>query len=122
MTQGLSPKQIYGTIKIPGMLLTGTKDNSPIRDTKAEERRIPFDGIAATHQYLINFVGADHAVFGGRAFRAAKDSDAKCQEMIDEVTTKFLDATLKGDASAWAWLDADGIVSYLGKDAMFERK
>jgi predicted dienelactone hydrolase len=117
-----APEQIYGSIQIPGLLLTGTEDNSPIRDTKAADRRIPFDGMKYPHQYLVNFIGADHATFGGRSFRAAKDSDEKYHEMIEEVTTKFLDATLKGDASAWRWLDAGGITNYLDKRAIFERK
>jgi len=117
-----NPDQTYGGIQIPGLWLTGTEDNSPINDTKAADRRIPFDGMKSTHQYFVNIVGADHSTFGGRAFRAPKASDAKYHEMIQEVSTKFLDAALKGDASAWRWLDNGGIAAYLGKDAMFERK
>lgn len=113
---------VYGTIQIPGMLLTGTEDNSPIGRTTAEERRIPFDGMKAPHQYLINFVGADHSVFGGRGFRAPNPGDEKFHEMIDEVTTRFLDASLKNDATAWQWLDSGGVNAYLGKAATFERK
>ena len=117
-----APVQTYGSIEIPGMLLTGTEDNSPISETKAEDRRIPFDGMKAPHQYLVNFAGADHSTFGGGGFRAAKESDEKFHEMIDQLTTEFLDATLKGDASAWQWLDAGGAVAYLGKTAVFEKK
>jgi predicted dienelactone hydrolase len=113
---------VYGEIQIPGLLLTGTEDNSPIRETKAEDRRIPYDGIKSPHQYLVNFVGADHAAFGGRSFRAAKDGDDKFHEMVDVVSTKFLDASLKGNPAAWQWLDSDQIKSYLGNAAMFERK
>jgi len=122
VTGKLPPVQAYGSIAIPGLLLTGTEDNSPIRDTKAEDRRIPFDGMQSPHQYLVNFIGADHATFGGRSFRAPKDGDEKYHEMIEEVTTKFLDASLKGDTSAWKWLDAGGINSYLASAAKFERK
>jgi len=122
VTGKLPPEQAYGSIQIPGLLLTGTEDNSPIGETKAADRRIPFDGMQSPHQYLVNFIGADHATFGGRSFRAAKDSDEKYHEMIEEVTTKFLDATLKGDASARNWLDAGGINSYLANAAKFERK
>ncbi len=114
--------QNYSNIQIPGMLLTGTEDASPISDTKPADRRIPFDGIKSPHQYLVNFVGADHSVFGGRAFRSSKEGDDKFHEQIDVVTTKFLDATLKGDRSASQWLDKGGIESFLGKTAMVERK
>lgn len=112
----------YGNIQIPGMLLTGTEDNSAIRATKAADRRIPFDGIKAPHQYLVNLVGADHATFGGRSFRKPKDTDDRFHGLIDVVTTKFLDATLKNDPSAWKWLDSSEATAYLGKAAMFERK
>src|SRR5262249_49478975 len=88
-----APDQVYASIQIPGLLLTGTEDTSPINDTKAEERRIPFDGIKAPHQYLVNFVGADHATFGGRSFRKPKDTDEGFHRMIEEVTREFLDAT-----------------------------
>jgi predicted dienelactone hydrolase len=116
------PAEIYGGIQIPGLLVTGTEDNSSIRETKAEDRRIPFDGMKSPHQYLVNFVGADHATFGGRSFRAPKEGDEKFHELTDRVTTEFLDATLKGDASAWHWLDSAEVTTYLGKTAMFERK
>jgi predicted dienelactone hydrolase len=122
VTARLSYEQAYGSIQIPGLLLTGTEDNSPIGETKAEDRRIPFDNFRSPHQYLVNFIGADHATFGGRSFRAPKDSDEKYHEMIDEVTTKFLDATLKSDASAQRWLDGGGASAYLNKAAKFERK
>jgi len=118
-TQG---EATYGTIKIPGMLLTGTEDNSPIRDTKAEDRRIPFDGMRAPHQFLINFIGANHATFGGSSVRQAREGDDKFHEMIQVVTTKFLDANLRDDSAAWNWLDGSGITSFLGKAAMFEKK
>jgi predicted dienelactone hydrolase len=118
----IAPDRSYGSIKIPGLLLTGTEDNSPIGNTTAAERRIPFDGMKAPHQYLINFVGADHAVFGGRSFRSAKQGDDDFHKMIIEVTTKFLDSNLKGDASASRWLDSSAAKAYLGKMATLERK
>ncbi len=118
----LPPDQAYGSIKIPGLLLTGTEDNSPIRETKAADRRIPFDGIKAPHQYLVNFNGANHATFGGTSFRGISGSDARFHEMIEVVSTKFLDATLKNDKSAWQWLDSQQAVSYFGNEAKYERK
>ncbi|MBK9772344.1 MAG: hypothetical protein IPP57_16240 [Candidatus Obscuribacter sp.] len=118
----IAPDKTYGKIDIPGMLITGTKDVSAIAETKAEDRRIPFDGMKAPNQYLINFEGADHGVFGGRLYRPSNQGDQQTQQMVDEITTKFLDATLKGDAQAKQWLDSNGMTSYLGKAASVERK
>ncbi len=117
-----TPAEIYGSIDIPGMLLTGTEDDSPIGRTNAGERRTAFDGMKAPHQYLINFIGADHAVFGGRGFRPALKTDAKYQSMVVELSSKFLDASLNEDASAWHWLDSKEVTTYLGDTAQFEKK
>jgi predicted dienelactone hydrolase len=114
--------QAFGSIQIPGLLLTGTEDNSPIGETTAEERRIPFDAIKSQHQYLVIFDGADHATFGGRSFRPAKESDDFYHRMIEQVTTEFLNATLKHEQSAWQWLDSKQAVEYFGKAAVYERK
>lgn len=118
----VDPEKAYGTIKIPGLLLTGSEDNSIIGDTSAKERRIPFDGIKAPHQYLVNFWGADHATFGGRSFRNPKESDEGYHKMIEELTLKFLDASLNDNQEAWQWLDKGGAAQYLAKSADFERK
>jgi predicted dienelactone hydrolase len=112
----------YSNIQIPGLLMTGTEDVSPIGETKAEDRRVPYDGIKSPHQYLVNFIGANHSTFGGTAMRRASDSDERFHEMIDVVTTKFLDANLKNDASAGQWLDSAAMPTYLGKAAILERK
>lgn len=117
-----NPARAYGSIQIPGLLLTGTEDNSSIGNTTAQDRRIPFDGARAPHQFLVNFYGADHATFGGRSFRQAKSSDESFHKMIEEVTGKFLDATLKNDQSAWKWLEQNGIKDYLANAAQVERK
>ncbi|MBS1997852.1 MAG: alpha/beta fold hydrolase [Cyanobacteria bacterium SZAS LIN-2] len=116
------PEQRYGGIHIPGLLMTGTEDTSAIGGTRAEDRRIPYDGMTAPHQYLVNFQGADHAVFGGRSFRTPAANDVKFQQMIAEVTTKFLDATLNNDQAAAKWLDNGGAAKYLGSAAVFEHK
>jgi predicted dienelactone hydrolase len=117
-----SPEEAYGSIALPGLLLTGTKDDSPIGETSAAERRIPFDAIKAPHQYIATFEGADHSVFGGRGFRAPLATEGDTQKMVQELSTKFLDAALKNDNRAWHWLDSKEATDYLGKAAVYERK
>ena len=102
--------------------MTGTEDNSPIGETVAEDRRTPFDGISAPHQYLVNFVGGDHMIFNGPPTRRQPRPDDKLfLENIERVTTAFLDAYLKGDAKAQAWLDKDA-EAYLAPKARYEHK
>ena len=118
----LARGKTYANIVVPGLLLTGTEDNSPISDTKAEDRRIPFDEIKAPHQYLVNIVGADHATFGGGRKFMDTPGTANFHEMICKAAEEFLAATLKNDKTAWHWLDSNEAPEYFGKKAMFERK
>lgn len=118
--RGRNPSSVYGGIKIPGLLMTGTEDNSPIGDTKAEERRIPFDGIAAPHQYLINFTGGDHMIFGGTRF--LRPNDEMFHSVISKTCLEFLDAYLKGDKPSQQWLDGKEGMTFISKAGQFERK
>jgi pimeloyl-ACP methyl ester carboxylesterase len=125
-TQRLVRGETYSRIKIPGILFTGTEDNSPIGDTKAEDRRLPFDEIKAPPQYLVIFNGANHATFGGGMGRGptrrGTANDPQFQAMTAAVSVQFLNAALKNDPAAWQWLDGHGATDYLGKIARFERK
>ena len=56
----------FAAVKIPILHMTGTLDDSPIGETKAAERRVPFDHITGADQYLITFSGGDHLIFSGR--------------------------------------------------------
>lgn len=100
--KGLDPSMVFGAIKIPGLHLTGTLDDSPVNNTKAEERRIAFDNITKSDQYLVIIEGANHMAFGGG--RGGRAGDKTTQEIVERTSTEFLDAYLKHDQKAKAWL------------------
>ena len=111
-------------IQMPMLHLTGTKDNSPVRpEFKPIERRVPFDSINAPGQYLAIFNDGDHMLFSGhaRAFGLSR-LEQEYQPIIQELTLKFLDATLRKDADAEKWLNGSGVTELLGERATFERK
>jgi predicted dienelactone hydrolase len=120
----------FAKIAIPMMHLTGTLDDSPIGETKAADRRVPFDHIpAARDQYLIVLQGGDHMVFSGRtrlqgpmAGAGNAAMDPTFQVLIQQATTAFWDATLKNDERARKWLDDGGCKAMLGKNASLEIK
>ncbi|MBS1956393.1 MAG: dienelactone hydrolase [Cyanobacteria bacterium SZAS-4] len=113
----------YGDIKIPGMHFTGTKDVSPVSDTTAEDRRIAYDHISKSDQYLVILDGADHMVFGaGRQRLAPGHDDANQQAIVADVSTKFLDAYLKHDKAAFQWLRGTGAKTELTGKGTFEFK
>ena len=114
----------YAGVKIPCLHMTGTEDNSPIGDTKAEERRLPFDHCRNSDQFLITFTGGDHAIFGGRERKLGGGKDAEFQRLISQSSLSFWDAYLRADANAKEWLTtkcqdalgAEGVLEVKRKD------
>jgi predicted dienelactone hydrolase len=113
----------FAKIKIPIFHMTGTRDDSPIGETKAEDRRIPFDHIKNAREYLVIFKDADHMVFSGRlAGTGNGERDAFFQKFILSSSTAFWDGYLKKDGNAMIWLACGGFRDALGKDGTFEKK
>lgn len=121
-----SLERVYSKIKIPCLHMTGTLDDSPIGETRAEERRIPFDYIKGADQYLVIFKGGDHMIFSGRPrlFQAAgqKQKDREFQKMIQDLSLYFWRTYLFGDEEAGKWLKGEGARKKLGDLALFELK
>jgi hypothetical protein len=113
--------EIYAKIKIPCLHMTGTKDSSPIGDTRPEERRLPFDHSNGSDQYLITFTDGDHAIFSGRGRLLTNPKDEQFHELICASSTAFWDAYLRGDSRAKSWLQKD-FKTVLGGDGTFEVK
>lgn len=109
----------FGSIKIPVYHLTGTKDTSPITDTKPEDRRKPFDH-GKGPRWLLILEDGDHMVFGGRKRVVGGKKDAIHHALILESTTLFWDAHLKGDKEAAKKLGEFG--KKVGKEGAWEAK
>ncbi len=114
----------YSGITKPVFHMTGTLDDSPIGDTKADERRIPFDHINAAETCLLTFKDGDHMVFAGAPRRIGGPNalDAEFQKLICASSTAFWDAWLRGNTEAHAWLMDGGFARQLGAAGVFEKK
>jgi dienelactone hydrolase len=113
----------FAKIHIPCFHMTGTKDDSPIGDTKAEVRRVPFDHIKGADQFLVTFQGGDHMIFSGRTRgQGGGEKDEVFHRLILMSSTAFWDAYLKGDAEAKTWLAGTGFASALKENGKFEKK
>jgi predicted dienelactone hydrolase len=112
----------FRSIKIPCLHMTGTKDYSPIGETKPEDRRLPFDHINGPDQFLIIFKDGDHMIFSGRGRMSGGQKDELFQAYIRMSSIAFWDAYLKNDAKAKAWLTGGDFKKTLDQDGTFEMK
>lgn len=114
----------FAHITIPVFHLTGTLDDSPIGETRAEDRRKLFDGMSTAPTGLLLFDGATHMTFSGRTRLGAEKTaaDERFQRLIEQATTAFWDAWLRGDAGAKAWLTGGGLRKILSPTDILEWK
>jgi predicted dienelactone hydrolase len=117
------PRQVFGDVKIPWMLLTGTRDRSPIGEATPESRRAVFPALPPGGKYELVLAGAEHSAFTERQLPGeAGPRNPNHHRAILAVTTAFWDAYLRGDTDAKRWLDGDAVRSVLEKDDLWQRK
>ena len=124
-TQGLKrtwPER-YGEMTKPFLSVTGTIDGDVLRaGSNPKNRASLFDAQVAGDKFRVVFDGGDHPVFNGGDLREAlwlnrvtgeshASTTASAASVIHEktkdLTLKFLDAYLKSDDKAKAWLLGD---------------
>jgi predicted dienelactone hydrolase len=102
-------KRAFGTVKIPWMLMTGTKDVAPIGDQDVQSRLSVFPALPAGAKHEIVLNNAEHSIFTERRLPGDKESrNPNHRRIILALSTAFWDAYLRDDAKAKAWLDGDG--------------
>ena len=113
----------YGSMISPFLSVTGTLDGDVMgTGSTAKKRAAVFDAQNAGDKYRVIFAEGDHSVFNGGSVREAAwlsrvtgddnpgTSAATAKVIHDKtsaVTLKYLDAYLKGDATAKSWLASD---------------
>ena len=86
----------FGSVKIPWMLMTGTKDTSPIGGQTVETRLAVFPALAAGDKYELVLNNAEHSVFTDRALPGDREPrDPNHHRVILALSTAFWDAFVK---------------------------
>jgi predicted dienelactone hydrolase len=122
---GATAEKAYSKIATPCLHMTGTKDESALFGTSADDRRRPYDSIRAPDQYLIIIKDADHFAFSDNKLDLLGGLQKRVPEHHDYIraaTTAFWDAYLKGDENAKAWLRDGGFAAVVKDDATIEHK
>jgi predicted dienelactone hydrolase len=121
--RGADPKQAFGEVKIPWMLLTGSKDVSPITNADVKSRLAIFPVLPPGGKYELVLDKAEHSAFGDQALPGDKEQrNPNHHRAVLAVTTAFWDAYLRDDSEAKKWLDGDAVRNVLEKDDHWQRK
>jgi predicted dienelactone hydrolase len=122
-TRRSETEEAFGFVKIPWMLMTGTKDGSPIGNTDAASRRLVYPALPPGSKYELVLNNAEHSVFTETTLPGEKEPrNPNHHRVILALSTAFWDAYLKDDPAAKKWLDGDGPRSVMEKEDQWQRK
>ena len=128
-TQTEAAKQAFGAVKIPWLIMTGTKDTSPRLGVDVASRLAVFPALPAGGKYEVVLEGAQHSAFSARALpgeeglrEANTMRNPNHHRVMLAVTTAYWDAWLQGDEAARNWLDGQGPSSVLEKGDRWSKK
>jgi predicted dienelactone hydrolase len=106
---GADPAKSFGQVRIPWMLMTGTKDVALIGDVDVESRQSVFPALPPDRKYELVLDKAEHSAFNERALPGDREKrNPNHHRVILALSTAFWDAYLREDANAKAWLEGDG--------------
>ena len=115
--RGISVAKAFGTVNIPWLMMTGTKDVAPIGDQNVASRLKVYPALRGAPKYEVVLFNAEHSVFTDRALPGDRESrNPNHHRVILALSTAFWDAYLRGDTNALAWLDGPGPRSVMEPD------
>jgi predicted dienelactone hydrolase len=116
-------KKAFGSVKVPWLLLTGTKDGSPISEMDPKSRLDVFPALPAGGKYELVLHNAEHSAFSDRPLPGDREKrNPNHHRAILAVTTAFWDAYLRGEAEAKSWLDGEEVRKVLEKEDRWQKK
>lgn len=117
------PGQAFGSVGIPWMLMTGTKDSAFVVKADPASRLVVFPALPPGGKYELVLDKAEHSAFTDRALPGDKEErNPNHHRLMLALSTAFWDAWLRGDAGARAWLDGDGPSKLLEKHDRWQKK
>jgi predicted dienelactone hydrolase len=121
--KAIEPNQAFGGVKIPWMLMTGTKDVAPIGDQDVKSRLAVFTALPPGGKYELVLDNAEHSVFTERPLPGDKEKrNPNHHRVILALSTAFWDTYLSNNAEAKAWLDGSGPKSALEQGDNWQKK
>jgi predicted dienelactone hydrolase len=116
-----APEDVYGSIDMPMLHMTGTDDSSPVENWDYQKRLDVYNNITEAPKHLLIIKDGDHMVFNGSRGKLGQNPNREKHEMIIKILAlAYWDAMLKKDADAQEWLEGDALQNWLGDDGSFE--
>ncbi|HUI07593.1 MAG TPA: dienelactone hydrolase [Verrucomicrobiae bacterium] len=116
-------RKAFASVKIPWLLMTGTKDVALIGQADVASRRAVYAALPPGGKYELVLDRAEHSAFTDRALPGdTEPRNPNHHRAILAISTAFWDAWLCGNADARAWLDGAGPRSVLESKDEWQRK
>ena len=115
------PQDVYGSVDMPMLHMTGTDDSSPVEDWDYKKRLDVYNNITEAKQHLLVIKDGDHMVFNGSRGKLGQNPNREKHETIIKIAAlAYWDAVLKSDKEAREWLENDGLKSWLSEEGTFK--
>jgi predicted dienelactone hydrolase len=99
----------FGSVTIPWMLMTGTKDVAQTGDMDVASRLKVYPALHGAPKYEVVLFNAEHSAFTDRPLPGDREPrNPNHHRVILALSTAFWDAYLRGDTNALAWLNGAG--------------
>lgn len=117
----MSAAEAFADVKIPWMLMTGTKDIAPIGNSDMASRLGVYPALHGAPKYQVILYNAEHSVFTDRPLPGDHEPrNPNHHRVILALSTAFWDAYLRGDPAALAWLNGPGPRSVMEADDQWQ--
>ena len=102
-------ERAFRAVKIPWLLMTGTKDTAPIGPADMKARLAVYPALHGAPKYQVVLNNAEHSAFTDRALPGDHEPrNPNHHRVILALSTAFWDAYLQGNMDALAWLTGTG--------------
>lgn len=116
-------RDAFAKVEIPWLLMTGTKDDSPIGEIDVASRLSVFPALPPGDKYELVLWNAEHSAFSDRPLPLDREGrNPNHHRVICALSVAFWDTYLRGDEDAKAWLKGSGALSVLEKNDRWQRK
>jgi predicted dienelactone hydrolase len=113
----------FASVRIPWMLMTGTRDTAPIGNATVESRLKVFPALPPGDKYELVLHDAEHSAFTDRALPGDRvRRNPNHHRAILALSTAFWDAYLRDDPEAKRWLTGDAPRTVLEPKDRWQRK